>query len=294
MSDISNRIQNDVSFRNTFVSFWGNYADHLSQYPASRMVLEPLNEPIFTSNKTLWTQTIAPDLVESIRAGAPDHTILLSGPQWSSPLELDTFDPDLIGDDNVIYNIHFYEPFFFTHQGATWVGSAEIESMRGVPYPSTPERVAAILPQQTNQNARDWLVGYGEERWGPDDLARILNEGIDWAEANNVPVMVTEFGVLRTYSDPVDRARWYRDVRLHLEDRDVPWMIWSDLGGFGFDFETGQFEIANSDRTWPTPRFNRNTQGLSLGRNHVTGRSRHCDSFWIHTSDESALQSERS
>lgn len=241
-TDISDRIQSNTTFRATFVAFWENYADHLSQFSADRLVLEPLNEPIFTSNPTFWTNTIAPDLVDAIRDNAPNHTILLSGPEWSNSLQLHNFDPSVVGDTNVIYNIHFYEPFFFTHQGADWVNSTEIQSMRHVPYPSSPERVAAILPEQTNANAKDWLVGYGEERWGPDKLAQDLDAGIDWARANNVAVMVTEFGVLRTWSDPVDRAHWYRDVRLHLEDRDVPWMIWSDLNGFGFDFETGSYE----------------------------------------------------
>jgi hypothetical protein len=180
--------------------------------------------------------------VDTIRENAPNHTILLSGPQWSNPGQLHFFDPATIDDTNVIYNMHFYEPFYFTHQGADWVGSQEIEDMRHVPYPSTPERISAILDDQSNPASRPLLVQYGNERWGPDKLAQVLDAGIDWARANDVAVMVTEFGVLRTWSDPIDRARWYRDVRLHLESEGVPWMIWSDLNGFGFDFETGSYE----------------------------------------------------
>ncbi|HQY31522.1 MAG TPA: cellulase family glycosylhydrolase, partial [Thermomicrobiales bacterium] len=241
-TDLSDRIENEPTFRTAFVGFWSNYAAHLSQYSADRLVLEPLNEPIFYDSQTLWTNTVAPALVASIRSQAPNHTILLSGPQWSSPLQLHTFDPATIGDSNVIFNIHFYEPFVFTHQGADWVNSPAIASMRKVPYPSSPERVAAILDQQTNQAAKDELIQYGDERWGPANIAEILDVGIDWARANNVAVLVSEFGVLRTWSDPIDRATWYRDVRVHLESKGVPWMIWSDLTGFGFDFETGSFE----------------------------------------------------
>ena len=41
----------------------------------------------------------------------------------------------------MIYTFHDYEPFPFTHQGATWTDPA-VAPLRDVPYPSTPENVA--------------------------------------------------------------------------------------------------------------------------------------------------------
>src|SRR6266511_4738400 len=81
-------------------------------------------------------------LITAIRAGAPQHTIIASGHRWSGPYELLFLEP--YADRNIIYNFHFYEPFAFTHQGATWAG-ANVAFYKEVPYPSSPEGVSKML-----------------------------------------------------------------------------------------------------------------------------------------------------
>src|SRR6476660_10535179 len=60
-------------------------------------------------------------LIAAIRSGAPEHTIIASGHRWSGLYELLSL--QAYSDPNIIYNFHFYEPFTFTHQGATWAGN---------------------------------------------------------------------------------------------------------------------------------------------------------------------------
>ena len=147
-----------------FGKFWRSWAKHLSALDPERVFLEVINEPIVEDGYR-W-MGIQAKLIAAIREGAPRHTIIATGHRWSSPNEFLFLEP--VADPNVIYNFHFYEPHLFTHQGATW-GWELWRYLKLVPYPSSPEGVAAILPTISNQQLRASLVKYGEERWtGPN------------------------------------------------------------------------------------------------------------------------------
>ncbi len=70
-----------------------------------------------------------------------------------------------VRDENVIYTFHEYNPMWFTHQGANW-GTQGWVFLRGVPYPSTPQNVQAVLAQEPDERVRLWVQRYGWERVG--------------------------------------------------------------------------------------------------------------------------------
>jgi hypothetical protein len=45
--------------------------------------------------------------------------------------------------------------------------------------------------------------------------------------------MCNEFGVLRDFADPGDRAVWIRDVRTSLERHNISWAMWDYDENFG-------------------------------------------------------------
>lgn len=232
-TDISDRLFDDA-FVALFTDYWGQLAERYASIDANRLIFEPLNEPIFQSAPERWTVTVLPAIVDAIRSKAPDHTILLSAPNWSSVSGVVQMRPDLIGDANVIYNLHFYEPFVMTHQGAGWVGTP-FEELGGLPYPSSPEAVAPVLLAKTWSDEARWNIeNYGEERWNRDKVAALIGQAVDWARDNEVVLMTTEFGVYMEKSPPLDAARLVRDMRETFEANGIPWMVWSDNGGFGF------------------------------------------------------------
>ena len=227
-SDFKARLANDDEFVEQFADFWRALAEHYSTWDADRVFLEVLNEPELT-DRYRWLG-VQMKLAAAIRQGAPAHTIIAAGARWSSDDELVFQEP--LHDPNIIYNFHFYEPYIFTHQGATW-GAYYWHWLRGVRYPSTAEsaeRAAALAPSEVD---RLQVIRYGRERWDAARIESEMKQAAEWARRRGVPLVCNEFGVYREYSDPQDRAAWLHDVRTALERNGIGWAMWDYSGSFG-------------------------------------------------------------
>jgi endoglucanase len=218
-----------------FVRWWEFFAAHLSQYDPAMVILGPMNEPVFMDNTAVWNR-IQVKLVKAIRAKAPNHTIVAVGAKWSSLDSLVSLAP--LDDNNLVYDFHFYEPFPFTHQGATW-SSKELVPLRNVPYPSSPEGVAAQAAALSDAAARQTLTQYGNERWDVTTLQKRLQRVADWAKKNNAAVICAEFGVLRDFAPSADRVRWLEDTRSILESGGIGWALWDYDMNFGLAERSG-------------------------------------------------------
>jgi endoglucanase len=222
------KLRTDDKHVEAFAAFWRSLARHLSARDPERLFLEILNEPM-VEDAYRW-MGIQAHVAAAIREGAPRHTIIAAGPRWSSADELLRIEP--LADRNVIYNFHFYDPHTFTHQGATW-GAEVWPYLKGVPYPSSPDAVASLLPSIENESARLALKAYGDERWNAERIERMISLAATWAEKRGVPLTCNEFGVYRAYSPPDARLRWIEDVRTALERHGIGWAMWDYAGGFG-------------------------------------------------------------
>ncbi|MDP9039183.1 MAG: glycoside hydrolase family 5 protein [Acidobacteriota bacterium] len=211
-----------------FASLWRVLAEHYRETDPGLVFFEIMNEP--EQPDTFRWQGIQTTVAAEIRAAAPRHTILAAGAHWSGIDDL--LQLQSIGIDNVIYTFHNYEPFAFTHQGATWTMS-EVQPLRGVPYPSTPDNVQPLLAQEPTQASRYWLEQYGLARWDAARIDRIISFAAQWSKLHNAPVYCGEFGVHRPYAPPADRARWLHDTRLALEKYNIGWAMWDYQTNFG-------------------------------------------------------------
>ena len=137
-----------------------------------------------------------------------------------------------IAVSNVIYTFHDYEPFPFTHQGATWT-SPQVLPLRKVPYPSTPEAVQPNVNQEPSLAGQFWVEQYGLNRWDAQRIDATLAFAEKWSDLHHAPVYCGEFGVLRDYVDPAMRAQWVRDMRVALEKHKIGWAMWDYHNGFG-------------------------------------------------------------
>ena len=210
-----------------FAKFWRALAEHLSTREPELVFLETINEPM-VEDPYRW-YGIQAKLIAAIRAGAPHHTIIASGYRWSGLWELLALDP--YADRNIIYNFHYYDPFPFTHQGASWAGP-NLQFYRAVPYPSSPEAVAKMLDTVTDDPARFSLLRYGEDRWSAERIDREIGMAAAWAAKHHVLLTCNEFGAYRRFADAADRTRWITDIRTAFEKHGIGWTMWDYAGGF--------------------------------------------------------------
>jgi aryl-phospho-beta-D-glucosidase BglC (GH1 family) len=207
--------------------FWTSFAHHFAGTDPERVYLELLNEPEGV-NGYRWAGEQA-RLVALVRAQAPRHTIIATGASWGGIDGLLQLEP--ARDGNVIYSFHDYEPMEFTHQGASW-SSEWLKPLRAVPYPSSPEAIAPLLPALSDEAARKQLSWYGQQQWSVATMQTRIGLAAAWAKQRGVPLWCGEFGVYRAFAPKEDRARWIADMRRTLEADGIGWSMWDYQGGF--------------------------------------------------------------
>ncbi len=188
-------------------AIWTQIADHFEGAPDS-VIFELINEPNdrMTVRKT---DAINRELLAIVRAKHPDRWVVVGSAGWGGlDALLKSRPPE---DDRIILTFHSYEPYDFTHQGASFSDDPPPVGMR----------------------------------WGSNEDRELMEMGANmaatFANQQGYPILLGEFGV---YEDvPLDqRVGWTRAMREFAEERNIGWCYW--------DFAT-TFRAYNIDReTW--------------------------------------------
>jgi len=213
---------------NRFAALWRALAAHFATTDPEHVFFEILNEPE-QSDPYRW-QGIEATVIDAIRQVDTQHTIIATGAHWSGVQDLLQLEP--LADKNIIYTFHDYEPFPFTHQGATWT-MPEVRPERAIPYPSSPENIAPKLAEEPTLSGQFFLDEYGEDRWDAARVANLIGFAAKWGSLHHVPVYCGEFGVLKDYAPPAMRAQWLHDMRVALESDHIGWAMWDYQASFG-------------------------------------------------------------
>jgi aryl-phospho-beta-D-glucosidase BglC (GH1 family) len=225
--------------QNKLARYWKAVAGHFKKYAVNKIFFEVYNEPHVASNGSLpasingsWWAPVQRKLINAIRSVTPDHFIIVGGEGWNSIDGLKSLAPYKV--NNIIYNFHFYEPFPFTHQGATWAGPP-LEKLRDVPYPSTPENVAPLIDTATDAQVIQYLTWYGDDRWNKQKLEADIQAAVDWSTVNHGAALIcNEFGSYKPFAPRESRLTLINDVRSILESKHIGWAMWEMDEGFGF------------------------------------------------------------
>lgn len=241
-----------------FVQLWRILAAHFAAADHDRIFFELMNEPE-VQDPYRW-MGIQARVVEAIRQLDTDHTVIATAANYSSLGDLLQLEP--LRDANVIYNFHFYEPYQFTHQGASW-GADDWIYYEDIPYPATSATLADQMKKVPGDLARYNLYLYGASDWNKESIAGRIAFAATWARERNVPLICNEFGTYRETADPASRARWIGDVRSALEENHIGWAMWDYRGNFGVVTRT-ETEIAPDDAILKALGLNAEAQPIAM------------------------------
>ncbi|MGA9658622.1 MAG: glycoside hydrolase family 5 protein [Asticcacaulis sp.] len=196
---------------------WYDLALRYQKAP-SNVMFELLNEPNGELDATVWNGWL-PTLIAQVRQFNPKRNIIVGPTLWNGAGNIDTL--KLPAEDrHLIVTFHYYDPFAFTHQGASWAGP-EIQKLHDIRWEGKPEDIAAINTTFDKVKA--------------------------WSEANNRPIFLGEFGSYAVVNKNMeDRAAWTRAVSKAAADRGFARALWVYKGSPGFG-------IYDPGKGWVTP-----------------------------------------
>jgi aryl-phospho-beta-D-glucosidase BglC (GH1 family) len=211
-----------------FLFLWSALAKHYANRDPDHLFLELMNESeVQDPYRWIGLESAA---VSAIRRVDRVHTVLASGAHYDSLDDLLGTQP--LDDGNIIYTFHFYEPYQFTHQGATW-GSPEWLYFHNIPFPATVSQLQPTLDAIPSDLARYNLFLYAAGNWTPETIKERIAFAAGWSREHNVPVVANEFGAFRDTAPPDSRARYVDAVRSALEANHIGWAMWDYSGNFG-------------------------------------------------------------
>jgi endoglucanase len=194
-------------------NFWKQVAPRLRNAPSS-VSFELLNEPHGKLDAGAWNDLLA-QMLAIVRASNPTRTVVIGPTGWNSLNELATLRlPE--GDRNILVTFHYYEPFRFTHQGASWT---DMKGVSGVTWGSDSDRARLAT-----------------------DFAKVA----DWSRKTGRPVLLGEFGAYDKSGTPIAlRAAYSGAVAREAEKDGFPWSYWQ------FDSDFILYDVAREQ--WVQP-----------------------------------------
>ncbi|HEY6978045.1 MAG TPA: cellulase family glycosylhydrolase [Chitinophagaceae bacterium] len=163
INETDSLLANNPGFVNSIAAYWKSVALSFKKYPPDKLFFEVYNEPHasaagITSQNYSWWQPVQEKLITAIREVTSTHYIIAGGEGWNSIDGLLQLHP--YNDSNIIYDFHFYDPFLFTHQGASWSGWQPTIEGRNIPYPSSPDAVAPLMVSSNSAELNNELNWY--------------------------------------------------------------------------------------------------------------------------------------
>ncbi|SEH60721.1 Aryl-phospho-beta-D-glucosidase BglC, GH1 family [Ruminococcus flavefaciens] len=177
-----------------FYRLWEEVAKRYGSM-SSFVAFELLNEVTDASFIDAWNR-IANECIRRIRKITKD-TLILVGSYHNNSADTVQF-LDAPYDNNVIYNMHCYEPLKFTHQGAYWT--------------------TAIIPEER--------IPFEESETSAEYFEKLFSTAIAKAEEYNTGLYCGEYGCIDVVS-PEDTVKWYKTINSVFEKHGIGRAAWN-------------------------------------------------------------------
>ncbi|MBR3308257.1 MAG: cellulase family glycosylhydrolase [Lachnospiraceae bacterium] len=208
------------AYQDRFYRLWEQFAERFGKY-ADRLSFEMLNEVTDKKYSDTWNR-ISTECIKRIRKYAPDIHILLGGYYNNSIEALKDLLPPY--DDKIVYNFHCYEPLIFTHQGAYWIESMDLDFRMGID--NTYRQYRDFAEKNISSYVWDISAFDPDARFGREFFEKLMAEAVAVADERNVPLYCGEFGVIQL-ADPEDALKWYELICGCMNDHGIGRAAWS-------------------------------------------------------------------
>ena len=231
----------------------------LDRLHSHKVAIELMNEP--PRPPDVW-QPMLEAAYAAVRRGSTNLPVVLDGGQEASATALLAMRTAAFAQDPaVLFSFHYYDPYQFTHQGASW---NDARYLADVPYPALARSAADSLQAtataigETNldedqkssayRDARNRLESYRRSGFDGNAIANSFEQIANWARSQGVApdrIMLGEFGARKTDlqfsgSRHAERAQWFHDVREQAEVHGFGWAVWAYRGSGGFALARGE------------------------------------------------------
>jgi endoglucanase len=224
------------------------------------VAFEPLNEPPNCAQGIdVWDDTQL-SLYHQVRALRRAVKFVVYGHHWGDDVGADftSLDPTpYLGDPNVLFTFHYYDPFAFTGQGLSWLLDGRYRYLTGLTWPydaataQTALANALELVEQDPNLTPDQSATFESELTA--DIASYATSGTSsyltaqfakaqsWARGNHVnpsQILVGEYGVAQpshnTLGDPLPTSpAWFSALKAAADQMGFATAVWDLDSGFG-------------------------------------------------------------
>ncbi len=181
-------------YQERFYRLWEEMARRYGSLTPN-VAFELLNEVTDAGFIDAWNR-IVKVCIGRIRKIAPDILILVGSYHNNSADTVQFLDEPF--DENVIYNMHCYEPLKFTHQGAYWTD--------------------AIIPEER--------IAFEESITSEEYFEELFSTAIAKAEKYGTGLYCGEYGCIDVVS-PEDTLKWYRTINSVFRKHDIGRAAWN-------------------------------------------------------------------
>lgn len=184
-----------------FVALWKQIASHYKDRPAT-LYFELNNEPHDKLKENEWNAILIQGLA-AVRESNPTRPVIIGPPYYNGIWALPKL--KLPADKNIIVTVHCYNPFEFTHQGATWT-DPKVRNIKDKTWTGSDKELAAVRKE--------------------------LDQAANWGKQSNRPIYLGEFGAFQN-APMASRVKWTAAMAREAESRGFSWAYWEFAAGFG-------------------------------------------------------------
>jgi endoglucanase len=213
-------VLSDEKIINKCAAIWKGFAKRYIDRKKPAIVFELLNE-VHDPTSYLWIRYYK-RMVAAIREIDQDRIIMIGTNDANSPFRFAEL--DLLEDDNIVYNFHYYDPFCFTHQVARFSDEHKGYGQK-IHYPGKITGYVDYL-QKHPEYARQYPHTALDTVMDRETALKYLQGVLDFIKYTGKEVYCGEFGVVDT-ADMADRCGWAKDIIAFFKENKIGFAYWN-------------------------------------------------------------------